>query len=169
MKPPQILVQTPGWVGEFKAFILRGSVVDLAVGVVIGAAFTGVVTSLVRDILNPLIGLFTGGIDFSNLFIPLSDKHFDSVDAARMAGVATLNYGLFINAVVQLVIIGFVIFWVVRLMSRFISREEAAPAPPPRSEVLLEEIRDLLARQPAVADPTVAVSSVSVPPPGSPS
>lgn len=168
MKPPQIHLQTPGWVGEFKAFIMRGNVVDLALGVVIGVAFTAIVTSLVRDIFNPLIGLLTGGIDFSNLFISLSGKHFDSLDQAQRAGAATLNYGLFINAVVQFLIIAFVIFWVIRLTSQFIAREEAAPAPPPRSEVLLEEIRDLLARQATVAGPTMATSSVSVPPPDSP-
>ena len=140
-------VRSPGWIAEFKAFIMRGNVVDLAVGVIIGAAFTGVVTSLVKDLFNPILGLLTGGIDFSNRFLALNGQHYDTLDAAQKAGAATLNYGLFVNAVIQFVLIAFVIFWVVKAMSRFVAKQEAAPLPPTRSELLLGEIRDAIVGQ----------------------
>lgn len=139
------LVPVPSWVDEFKAFIARGNVVDLAVGVIIGAAFGGVVTSLVKDVFNPIIGLFLGGVDFSNIFIPLNGKHYDTLELARTAGAPTVNIGLFINAIIQFVIMAFVIFWVVKAVSRLQRpRPDAPPAPPPATEVLLTEIRDLL-------------------------
>ena len=89
-----IPIREPGWIGEFKAFIARGSVIDLAVGIVIGAAFTGVVNSLVRDVINPIIGLAAGGIDFSNVFFALNGQHYNTLAAARAAGAATVNLGL---------------------------------------------------------------------------
>ena len=139
------LVPVPSWVDEFKAFIARGNVVDLAVGVIIGAAFGGVVTSLAKDVFNPIIGLFLGGVDFSNIFIPLNGKHYDTLELARTAGAPTVNIGLFINAIIQFVIMAFVIFWVVKAVSRLQRpRPDAPPAPPPATEVLLTEIRDLL-------------------------
>ena len=139
--------KTPGWVADFKAFIMRGNVVDLAVGVIIGAAFTGVVGSLVKDVITPVIGLLTGGIDFANVFITLKGQHFATLAEAQKAGVPTMNVGLFINAIIQFVIVAFVIFWIVRMLSHMKSPAESAPAAPPaptKSEVLLTEIRDAL-------------------------
>lgn len=129
---------------EFKDFAIKGNVVDMGVGIVIGAAFTSIVTSFVSDIMNPIIGLFTGGVDFSNLFINLSGEEYASLAAAQEAGAATLNYGLFINAVISFLIVAFVLFIIVRNVNTLKKQEEAAPAAPPRSEVLLEEIRDAL-------------------------
>ncbi|HBK07647.1 MAG TPA: large conductance mechanosensitive channel protein MscL [Acetobacteraceae bacterium] len=148
-----IPVQVTGWVGEFKSFILRGNVVDLAVGIIIGAAFTSIVSSLVKDIFTPIIGLLVGGVDFTNIFVTLKGASQPTLDAAQKAGAVTLNIGVFLNAIIQFVIIAFAIFWVVKVINRF-QRKEAPPAPPPapppaRSEVLLQEIRDaLLARPP---------------------
>jgi large conductance mechanosensitive channel len=148
MQPPIHLPKKPGWVTEFQAFIMRGNVVDLAVGVIIGAAFTGIVNSLVKDLFTPILGVLTGGVDFSNIFVPLNGQHYDTLDQAQKAGAPTLNVGLFLNACIQFLIISFVIFMVVKAMSRFIARKkETEPPPPPRSEVLLEEIRDLLRAQ----------------------
>jgi large conductance mechanosensitive channel len=139
------LPPVPSWVEEFKKFIARGSVIDLAVGVIIGAAFSGIVTSLVKDIINPIIGLFLGGIDFTNVFIPLNGKHYETLELAKTAGAPTINVGIFVNAVIQFVIMAFVIFWVVKLVARLQRPKVGAPpAPPPASEVLLTEIRDLL-------------------------
>ena len=133
------------WVDEFKAFIARGSVIDLAVGVIIGAAFGGIVTSLVKDVFNPIIGLFMGGVDFTNVFIPLNGKHYDTLELAKTAGAPTVNIGLFVNAVIQFLIMAFVIFWVVKAVSRMQRpKPNAPPPPPPATEVLLTEIRDLL-------------------------
>jgi large conductance mechanosensitive channel len=144
MQPP-IKLKAPGWLSEFQAFIMRGSVVDLAVGLIIGVAFTGVVNSLVKDIFNPVIGLLVGGIDFSNLFIPLNGQHYNSLADAQRAGAATLNIGLFINTIIQFLIVGFAIFWTVKGLSRLhLTEAKKAPPPPPKSELLLEEIRDLL-------------------------
>jgi large conductance mechanosensitive channel len=140
-----IRIKTPGWISEFRAFIMRGSVVDLAVGIIIGSAFTGVVNSLVKDIFNPLIGVMIGGVDFSNVFFPLNGKHYASLDAAKTAGAATLNLGLFINAIIQFVIVGFAIFWTVKALSRLHLTEAKAPPPgPTKTELLLTEIRDLM-------------------------
>ena len=130
---------------EFKAFISRGNVIDLAVGIIIGAAFTGIVNSLVNDIIMPPIGVILGKVDFSNMFLTLAGTGgYPSVAAAKAAGAATLNFGLFINAVVNFLIVAFAVFILVKQVNRFWRKEEAAPTPPPRSEVLLEEIRDLL-------------------------
>lgn len=132
---------------EFKAFITRGNALDLAVGIILGAAFTAIVNSLVADIIMPPIGLVTGGIDFSGLFISLNGNEYASLKAAKEAGAPTLNYGVFINAVVNFIIVSFAIFMVIKQVNRFRKNEEAAPAVPPRQEVLLEEIRDLLKKQ----------------------
>jgi large conductance mechanosensitive channel len=133
---------------EFKEFIARGNVLDMAVGIIIGAAFTTIVKSLVEDILMPPIGLATGGVDFANLFVALNGQAYESLKAAKDAGAATLNYGVFINAVINFLIVAFVIFMVVRSANRFLKKKETAAAapPPPREVVLLEEIRDLLKR-----------------------
>jgi large conductance mechanosensitive channel len=149
---PSFPVQTPSWVNEFKAFILRGNVVDLAVGIIIGAAFTSIVSSLVKDIFTPIIGLIVGGIDFSNIFITLKGPTEATLEAAQKAGAVTVNVGVFLNAVIQFVIVAFAIFWVVKTINRFKRKEESAPetppAAPPRSEVLLEEIRDAIRERP---------------------
>jgi large conductance mechanosensitive channel len=109
---------------EFRDFAARGSVVDLAVGVIIGAAFGKIVTSLVNDMIMPLVGLVLGHIDFSNLFVSLSDKHFDSLAAAKQAGAPTLNYGLFINNVIDFLIVAFVIFMIVKQINHFREKPE---------------------------------------------
>jgi large conductance mechanosensitive channel len=143
MQPPITLPKAPGWIAEFRAFIARGNVVDLAVGIIIGVAFTAIVNSLVKDIFNPLLGMAIGGIDFSNIFFALNGQHYDSLDAAQKAGAPTINIGVFINTIINFIIVAFAVFWLVKLISRMIHKEKAA-APPARSEVLLEEIRDLL-------------------------
>ena len=137
-------LKAPSWLNEFKAFIMRGSVVDLAVGIVIGAAFTGVVNSLVKDILNPLIGVLIGGIDFSNVFVALNGQHYASLAAAKAAGAATLNFGLFINAIIQFLIVAFAIFWVIKMLTRLKLHTTPAPSGPTPTEKLLTEIRDAL-------------------------
>ncbi len=141
-------LRRPGWVNEFRAFIMRGNVVDLAVGIIIGVAFTGVVNSLVKDVFTPVIGLLVGGIDFTNIFVTLKGPHAATLADAQKAGAVTLNIGVFINTVIQFVIVSFAVFWLVKALSRLYTRPQAAPAPPPRSEVLLEEIRDILAARP---------------------
>ncbi|MDA8251986.1 MAG: large conductance mechanosensitive channel protein MscL [Rhodospirillales bacterium] len=149
MQTSPLSIRRPAWVQEFQAFIMRGNVVDLAVGIIIGVAFTGIVNSLVKDILNPLIGLLIGGIDFSNIFVTLKGASQPTLAAAQAAGAVTLNIGVFVNAVIQFVIVAFAVFWMVRLLSRLYRRpapEPAAPPAPPAEVVLLEQIRDLLAK-----------------------
>lgn len=113
---------------DFKEFIMRGNVVDLAVAVIIGAAFGKIVSSLVNDVLMPPIGLILGNVDFSNLFVNLSSSSYKSLAEAKAAGAATVNYGIFLNAVVDFIIVAFVIFLLVRAVSRM-RRLQAAPAP----------------------------------------
>lgn len=141
---------------EFKTFISRGNVVELAVGIIIGAAFTGIVNSLVRDMLMPPIGWVMGGIDFSNYFLNLSGGHYESLAAAEAAGAATINYGRFINALINFFIVAGALFLIVRQVNRLHFLHDSKPKAPPRQEILLEEIRDALrARQtPAPADTT---------------
>jgi large conductance mechanosensitive channel len=110
---------------EFKEFAMRGNVVDLAVGIIIGAAFGKIVTSMVSDVLMPPIGVLLGNIDFSNLFINLSKESYASLDAAKKAGAATINYGVFINTIIDFIIVAFCIFVLVKQMNRF----KKAPAP----------------------------------------
>lgn len=134
---------------EFRDFIKRGNVIDLAVAVIIGGAFGAIVTSLVNDIIMPPIGLILGGVDFTSLFINLSGGDYASLAAAQEAGAATINYGLFINNVINFLIVAFVIFLIVRQINAMKKAEEAAPPPPagPTAEELLAEIRDLLKAQ----------------------
>lgn len=131
---------------EFKAFIARGNVIDLAVGIIMGVAFTTIVNSLVNDIIMPPIGVLLGGVDFSNYYINLSGTEYPNLAAAKAAGAATINYGVFINAIINFLIIAFAVFLLVKQVNRFMKKPEAPPAPaaPPRSEVLLEEIRDAI-------------------------
>jgi len=135
---------------EFKEFALRGNVVDMAVGIVIGAAFSTIVKSLVDDVIMPPIGVITGGVDFSNIYIPLSTASYDSLAQAREAGAPTMNVGLFINSVISFAIVAFVLFMVIKAMNRLRRKQEEAPAtePPPSQEVvLLQEIRDALVKR----------------------
>ncbi|MBP0492588.1 large conductance mechanosensitive channel protein MscL [Roseomonas indoligenes] len=136
-------LRKPGWLDEFRAFIARGNVIDLAVGVVIGAAFTAIVNSLVEDLLNPIIGLLVGGIDFSNLFVVISGERGPSLAATRQSGAAVLALGQFINAVIKFVIVAFAVFWLVRLVRRLYTAPEKVAGPTPE-QVLLREIRDEL-------------------------
>ncbi len=115
---------------EFRAFIMRGNVLDLAVAVIIGAAFGAVVTSLVNDILMPPIGKLLGGVDFANFFIKLSDNACSSVATCKTAGVATINYGVFINVVITFLIVSAVVFMIVRAANRMKGEPKAAPAAP---------------------------------------
>lgn len=137
-------IKTPGWVADFKAFIMRGNVVDMAVGIVVGAAFTGIVKSLVSDLINPVIGLATGGVDFSNHFVVLKGSAATTLAAAQKAGDVTLNYGVFINSLINFLIIAVVIFWLVRMLGKIYKSPAPAPAAATPSETLLTEIRDLL-------------------------
>lgn len=135
-------------IGEFRKFIMRGNVIDLAVGIIIGAAFTSVVNSLVNDIIMPPIGYLLGGVDFSNLFIVLGEGSFATVADAQAAGVATINYGLFINAVINFLIVGLAVFFLVKAVNNMTARfekkkEEAKPAGPTTEERLVETLDKL--------------------------
>jgi large conductance mechanosensitive channel len=129
---------------DFKKFVMRGNVVDLAVGVIIGAAFGGIVNSLVTDVLMPVIGAVSGGLDFSNYFLALSKNvTATSLVEAKKQG-AVLAWGSFITLAINFLIVAGVLFMIIRLMNKLAKKEEAAPAAPPKQEVLLTEIRDLL-------------------------
>ncbi len=131
---------------EFKEFASRGNVVDLAVVVIIGGAFGKIVSSLVADVVMPPIGLLLGRVDFSNLFINLSGKEAASLADAKKAGLATLNYGLFLNTCIEFLIVAFAVFLLVKQINRLKRpAPAAAPAEPPADVKLLGEIRDLLA------------------------
>lgn len=151
---------------EFKKFIARGNVIDLAVGIVIGAAFTGVVQSFVNDVLMPPIGRITGGVDFSDLYINLSGQDYASLAEAKEAGAATLNYGIFLNALISFLIVAFAVFLLVQAYNRIRTLEEAAPPAPTekdctfcRMRIPLEATRcghctsDLTALAPASSQP----------------
>ena len=133
---------------EFKEFAMKGNVLDMAIGVIIGGAFGKIVSSLVSDVLMPPLGLLMGKVDFSSLFIDLSQTSPASLAAAKAAGAPTLNYGVFLQSVFDFIIIAFVIFMLVKQVNRF--KKEAPPPPPPappeptNEEKLLKEIRDLL-------------------------
>lgn len=130
---------------EFKEFIARGNVIDLAVGIIIGTAFTAVVNSVVGDLVMPVIGMITSGIDFSDLFVALNGETYASLAAAKEAGAPLITYGQFINTIINFLIVSFVIFILVKQVNR-LKREKpaAAPAAPAQDIVLLTEIRDLL-------------------------
>ncbi|MFN0116094.1 MAG: large conductance mechanosensitive channel protein MscL [Paracoccaceae bacterium] len=134
---------------EFRDFIAKGNVMDLAVGIIIGAAFTAIVSSLVADLINPIIGFVTGGIDFSNLFVNLGEGDFASLAAARDAGAPVFAYGAFLTAVINFLIIAFVVFMLVKAVNKIkdaaVKKEAAAPAPAGPSELdVLMQIRDAL-------------------------
>ena len=142
-----IPLNQPQWVKDFRAFLMRGNVIDLAVGVVIGAAFTTVVGSLVEDLFNPLIGLLLGGIDFSNLFVVLTGERRATLAATREGGAAVLALGVFVNAVIKFIIVGFAVFWLVRVLSRVGVAGERKEVKATADQVLLTEIRDELRAQ----------------------
>ena len=131
---------------EFKEFALKGNMVDLAIGVIIGAAFGRLVESIVADLFMPIIGLVTGGIDFSNLYVQLAGEPAANLAAARQAG-ATIAYGNFITLLINFLIVAWVLFMVVKAMNQFKKKEEAKAPEPTKQEVLLTEIRDLLAKR----------------------
>lgn len=119
---------------EFKAFIMRGNVLDLAIGVIIGGAFGKIVSSLVNDILMPFIGLALKGVDFTNLFVPLDGKTYASLAAAKEAGAPTFNYGVFINSIIEFLIIALFIFLIVKAINKLFPKPAPAPEPPATKE-----------------------------------
>ena len=129
---------------EFRDFAMRGNVIDLAIGIIIGAAFTTVVNSLVKDIIMPPIGYIMNGIDFSNFFVVLKGDTYASLKAAQDAGAVSINYGVFINAVINFLIVAFAVFILVKQVNRFRKQAPAEPPAPTTSEKLLMEIRDAL-------------------------
>jgi large conductance mechanosensitive channel len=139
-----------GFVSEFKEFISKGNVLDLAVGVIIGSAFGKIVTSLTDDIIMPVLSVFTSGINFNEKFFTLDGKRYDTLKAAQDAKAATIAYGNFINAVIYFLIIAFVIFWVVKAANSIkkkpveVTAAPATPPPPTTDQQLLMEIRDAL-------------------------
>lgn len=139
-----------GMMQEFKTFAMRGNVVDMAVGVIIGGAFGAIVSSLVSDVMMPVVGVATGGVNFKDQFVALDGKTYATIAAAKDAGAATLNYGSVIDATIKFVIVAFALFLVIKGMNAAKKKEEAAPAAPaepPAQEKLLAEIRDLLKKQ----------------------
>jgi large conductance mechanosensitive channel len=134
---------------EFKKFAIKGNALDLAIGVIIGAAFGRIVSSLVDDVLMPPLGLIIGKVDFSNLFLSLTGQHYDSLAAAKSAGAPTLNYGVFLNNIINFLIVAFAVFLLVQQINRLrgpeaAAEEPAAPAEPSEEVKLLAQIRDLL-------------------------
>ena len=139
-----------GMISEFKAFAMKGNVVDMAVGVIIGAAFGAIVASLVSDLMMPVIGLATGGISFGEKFYALDGNSYASVEAAKAAGASVLHYGALLDKIINFVIVAFCLFLVIKAMNAAKRKEAVAPSAPPalpRQEVLLEEIRDLLRKR----------------------
>lgn len=132
---------------EFREFVARGNVVDLAVGLIMGAAFSAIINSLVNDIIMPPIGMLLGGVDFSSLFIPLDGKTYASLKAAQDAGAPVIAWGQFLQVVINFLIISVAMFLLVKAVNRIYRRPKPAPAAPPADVVLLTEIRDLLKAQ----------------------
>ena len=141
--------KTGGFAREFGEFIKKGNVVDMAVGVVIGSAFGAIVTSLVNDIIMPLVSLATGGLDFTNWFVSLDGTKYATLEEATAAGAATLNYGNLISVIINFIIVAFCIFLVVKAMNKFRKKEEPKEEAPKKEAdvVVLEEIRDLLKKR----------------------
>jgi large conductance mechanosensitive channel len=132
---------------EFKQFIARGNVMDMAVGIIMGAAFTAIVNSMVGDLIMPIIGMLTSGVDFADKFVALDGQSYVNLKAAKDAGATVVTYGVFINAVINFIIISFVVFMLVKGVNRIKKAEAQAPSAPAADVVLLTEIRDLLARK----------------------
>lgn len=134
---------------EFRDFMMRGNVIDLAVAVIMGAAFTAIVNSLVQDILMPILGILTGGLNFNSLYINLSGKSFASYAEAKAAGAAVIGYGAFIQALITFFLIALSVFFIIKAVNAANRKQAQAPAPPEptKEESLLTEIRDLIAKQ----------------------
>jgi large conductance mechanosensitive channel len=141
-----------GLLREFREFAMRGNVVDMAVGIIIGAAFGKIVSSIVDDVIMPPIGWILGKVDFSDLYINLTGESYPSLQAAKTAGAPVIGYGVFINTCIHFIIVAFAVFMLIKWMNRLRDIAGTAPAeappPPPREEVLLEEIRDILKQAP---------------------
>ncbi|NVO83432.1 large conductance mechanosensitive channel protein MscL [Hymenobacter terrestris] len=136
-----------GFVSEFKEFISKGNVLDLAVGVIIGGAFGKIVASLTDDILMPILTLLTGGLDFKEWYLSLDGKTYATLEAAKAAKAATINYGLFLNAIITFLLMAFAIFWLIKIANRYKKPQEVVAVTDPvptREEILLTEIRDAL-------------------------
>ena len=131
-------------INEFKEFIMRGNAMDMAVGIIMGAAFGSMVGSLVEDVIMPPIGWLLGGVDFSTIFFSLTGEDYVNLQAAKDAGAPVIGIGAFINAILNLIVVGFAVFMLVKGMNALKKKEEEAPKPPPAEEVLLTEIRGLL-------------------------
>ena len=138
-----------GIVKEFKDFAVKGNAIDMAIGIIIGAAFGKIVSSLVKDVIMPPIGLLMGGVDFSNLFLDLSGKGYPTLAEATTAGAPILSFGVFLNNVIDFLIVAFVVFMMVKQINKMKKKEDEKPAAPkgPTTEQLLTEIRDLLKKQ----------------------
>ena len=136
-----------GMISEFKDFAVKGNLVDLAVGFILGGAFATVVSSLVNDVIMPVVGKLLGGVDFSQLYVNLTETQYASLSAAEEAGAAVIKYGSFINALISFIIVALVMFMLIKGMNKAKKAEEEAPSAPPANEVLLAEIRDLLAKK----------------------
>lgn len=139
-------------INEFKEFIARGNVMDMAVGIIMGAAFTAIVTSMVGDLIMPVIGVATAGIDFADLYVSLDGESYASLAAAEEAGAAIIKYGVFINALINFLIVSFVVFMLIKGVNNLKRKQEEAPAEekpaaPPADVALLTEIRDLLSEK----------------------
>jgi large conductance mechanosensitive channel len=139
-------------INEFKEFIARGNVMDMAVGIIMGAAFTAIVTSMVGDLIMPVIGVATAGIDFADLYVSLDGETYASLAAAEEAGAAVIKYGVFINALINFLIVSLVVFMLIKGVNSLKRKQEEAPADekpaaPPADVALLTEIRDLLSEQ----------------------
>ena len=133
---------------EFREFAMKGNVIDMAVGIIIGAAFGRIVSSMVSDIIMPPLGLVMGKVDFTNWYFNLSGGDYNTLKAAKDAGAVTINYGVFVNNIIDFLIVAFCIFLIVKQFNRLKKEAPpAAPAAPPKQEVLLTEIRDILARR----------------------
>ena len=132
---------------EFRDFAMKGNVLDMAIGIIIGAAFGKIVSSFVADVMMPPLSMLTGKVDFTNWFVSLTGGDYTTLTQAQQAGAVTLNYGAFLNAVINFLIVAFAIFVLIKQVNRFKREAPAAPAEPPAQEKLLAEIRDLLARR----------------------
>src|SRR5579883_934633 len=156
--PHPIRVPRPAWIDEFRAFIMRGNVVDLAVGIIIGVAFTAMVNSLVKDIFTPLVGLLVGGVDFTNIFVTLKGPSAATLAEAQKAGAVTLNIGVFLNTVIQFLIVSFAVFWLIKALTHLPVRRDpqpAAPPPPRRRKRGPSTISEKISN--AICAPTIAV------------
>lgn len=139
---------TNAFLAEFKKFLLRGNVVDMSVGIIIGASFNSIVKSMVSDVLMPILSFFTSDFNYTNLFVVLREGKtkapYTTLKLAEEAGAVTINLGLFLNSLISFLLVGFALFMLLKVLSKFYKKADAAPTSPPQEEVLLAEIRDIL-------------------------